>query len=192
MKMHKKIKSMTTVLTNAIDCIPTHASSVNILKKRAERIARIEIKKIQETDLLSYVHFKLGHDGHFGIPYPMIKEVIHHVSITFLPCTMDFIAGVINRRGLLINVVDLNKLFGMQSSVNTINPHIIIVQNKIMQVGLLVDSIEGSDFFSIGELKEPLLSNSRIKQNAIIGLHHGIVAIIDIEKILSEIEAQLK
>jgi len=190
-KAHKKNQEKTTIFTSAPVCLPKDSEALTILQKRAEKIAQIEIKKGQEKNIYSYIHFCLNKNEHYGIPYQLTKEVIQNTSITPIPSTFEFIAGIINRRGMLINVIDLKHFFGIKKSEKKINKNVIVVQNESMQVGLLVDSIEGSHHYSMDKLNPPIPSNNAIKLNYIIGLHNGTTAIINIDAILTEIETQL-
>ncbi len=191
MKMHKKNKSE-RVITDALSCMPLNDNELSILQERSTQIAKIEIKRIQEKDTFHYIHFKLGDDEQYGIPYQVTKEVIHNMPITYVPSTFDFIAGVINRRGILINVIDLKKFFNLTKSTTSTNPNIIIVQYKSIQVGFSVDAIQGSGFCSREKLDAPIPSNNAIKPGYIMGLFHGEIAIINMEAIILELEARLK
>ncbi len=186
-KTHKHVR----YINNASDCFPDSNRDLAILEERARQIAKIEIEQVQAKDVMSYIRFKLNKNEYYGVSYQVTKEVLQNTPITHIPCALDYIAGVINRRGMLINVIDLRKFFGMQQTTKTINSNIIIVNNKQSQVGFLVDSIEGSGMCSIEKLDPPIPSNNAIKPSYIIGLDQGEIALINTETILLEIEAQL-
>jgi purine-binding chemotaxis protein CheW len=187
MKTHKKPK----YLTRARDCFPTSNSELAILEKRARQIAQIEIQKVQDKNVVSYIQFKLNKNENYGVTYDVTKEVIQNIPITIIPCALDFIAGVINRRGMLINVIDLKKFFGIEQQHKIVNHNIIVVKNKESQVGFLVDEIERSGTCSMDKLDPPIPSNNAIKPSYIIGLDQGQIAIINTETILMEIESLL-
>jgi len=178
-------------LSSVAACLPTNSDDIAILRERANQIAQVKIKEIQEYDVVSYIQFRLGKNEHYGIPYKSTIEVIQNALITFVPSSHNFIAGVINRRGMLINVIDLKTLFGMSESDKPTYSNIIVVKNNLMQVGFLVDSIKGSDHYSKEKLDPPIAADNAIKSNFIIGLHHGSIAIINIDIVLSEIETRL-
>lgn len=176
-KKHKKIAS---------DFMPRDEQSLRILQERALHIAKQEIKKVEKKDAIAYVRFKLGMEN-YGISYEFAKEVMHNVVITKVPCVTDFVAGVINRRGILLMTLDLKKFFNIHSAENKQQDnYVIIIKKGSIQIALLVDSIEGSDVYDPAFLDLPL-SQENLKQEYFIGLHQRIIAIINVNAILGNL-----
>jgi chemotaxis signal transduction protein len=67
---------------------------------------------------------------------------------------------------------------------------VISVNNLFL--GILASYIDGTKFFENNSLDSPLVVESNIKQEYIQGLHKGTVAILNVEKIVSDCFAQLK
>jgi len=67
------------------------------------------------------------------------------MDITRVPCTQEFMSGVINLRGKVIPVIDLRLKFGMERCQMTDQTVIIVVQYSLhgrnMTMGLLVDQV---------------------------------------------------
>lgn len=187
-KMHKTPKQH---LTSVAACLPINSHAIAILQERANQIAQVKSEVSKEDDGVAYIQFRLGKNEQYGIPFQFTKEVIQNPLITFVPSSYNFIAGVINRRGILINVIDLKIVFGISGAEKSNQDNIIIVQSKLMQVGFLVDSIKGSGHYKLEKLDPPIAADNSIKSNFIIGLHNGTLAIINIDNILMEIEARL-
>jgi len=93
---------------------------------------------------LQYLTFKLGNEL-FGLGILHIKEIIEYESVTHVPMMPEFIPGVINLRGNVVPVLDLNARFYRKKSLISRKSCIVIVellQNESkMDLGLLVDAV---------------------------------------------------
>ena len=169
----------------AADLMPKNKEAARVLCERANYLARNEINNKEKAGVISYIKFRLGTNERYGIPYLYAKEVIQYVPPTKVPFVPDYIAGVINRRGGLLPVFDLKQLFHIQSTPAEYT-HIILIAYNNMTVGVLADSIEGSDTYEPSTLDASLTSEALIKPDYIVGLHQGVTAIINVKAILSE------
>lgn len=160
---------------------PTDPVSQKILNERAVYLAKPFIESNEKEESIFYVRFCLKNE-YYGIAYQHIKEVINQIALTSIPHTLPFIAGTINYRGALLPALDLKQIFYQESSQD--NKSCIIVLVNEMILSLLVDSIEGSDFYHVNDLAPPLPSIGNFKQNYITGLHCGQTAIINVKAIL--------
>jgi len=174
------------------DFMPNSASDLNILRQRAEFLAKQDITDTENKNLISYIRFRLGENEHYGIPYHHAKEVMRNIIPTILPNVPRFIAGVINRRGALIAVVDLKQLFHSSATKYDKEAHVIIIEGKDITIGVLTNNIEGSGEYDPNLLDAPLHFNNAIKSNYILGLHHGTTAIIQVEAVIADCELQIK
>jgi purine-binding chemotaxis protein CheW len=59
---------------------------------------------------LKLVSFTVG-DKIYGIDLSLVQEFIENIECTQLPCTHNFIVGVINLRGRIITVSDMGLIF---------------------------------------------------------------------------------
>ena len=91
-----------------------------------------------------YMTFKLA-DEEYGLAILMVREIIGLMDIKHVPCTSEFISGVINLRGKVIPVVDLRLKFGMPKATVTDQTVIIVVQPRDgeMPIGCVVDEALG-------------------------------------------------
>lgn len=176
---------------NAADFMPHDKQSQQILRDRANRLAKVKMDTREENEAISYIRFRLGKNEHYGIPYLSAKEVMHGITLTQLPNTASFIAGLINWRGMLLTILDLQGLFHNQLSDSKSDISVIVVMTNGITVGILADNIEGSDFYSPTGLEAALTADHVIKSDYILGLHNGNTAIINVEKIVLDIKSQL-
>ncbi|QBG99360.1 chemotaxis protein CheW [Xanthomonas oryzae] len=91
-----------------------------------------------------YLTFLLGGDM-FGLGILGIKEIIEYRVPTDVPMMPPALRGVINLRGAVVPVVDLQQRFGRNASAITKRSCIVIVEiahGEVHQVlGLLVDAV---------------------------------------------------
>jgi len=172
--------------------MPQGEEDLRILHERAELFAKHAIDNIENAHEVSYVKFRLGVHEQYGIPYQYAKEVMHNVTLTKLPFVPSLIAGIINRRGMLLAVLDLKQLFHIQPTEYDNNSYIIVVMGNGMTIGILADGIEGSNAYDPITLDVSLSSDGVIKPEYIVGLHKGRTAIINVEGILSDPQIQVR
>ena len=71
--------------------------------------------------------FQLGEEM-FAVPILNVREIIEHGHITVVPMMPDAIRGVINLRGAVVPVVDLNRRFGRGHTKEGKRTCIVIVE----------------------------------------------------------------
>jgi purine-binding chemotaxis protein CheW len=184
-KKHKQNNSQ-----RATQFMPQHIESQKILYERALYLAKPETKKTETSHVTDYIRFRLGESECYGISYLMAKEVLHKTDLTKVPGAPDFIAGVINRYGMLLTILDLKRFFQIKGDVQQ-NAYIIIVALHSITIGMLVDYIEGSNSYDTLQIDAPFSSNVAIKPEYILGLHDGETAIINVESVISDLLKKL-
>ena len=99
------------------------------------------------TDLAAspaqYLTFTLG-DEVFAMDICTVREIIQHGSMTTVPFMPDFVRGVINLRGAVVPVIDLQSRFGRKAAVVGKKTCVIIFaarQGDKLELGLLVDAV---------------------------------------------------
>ena len=91
-------------------------------------------------DMLQLVIFQLGGEE-FGVEIVKVQEIIRMPEITQIPQSPDFVEGVINLRGQVIVVVNLDKRFNLNQKEVDENSRIIVVEIDNNVVGMIVDSV---------------------------------------------------
>lgn len=108
-----------------------------------------------EDATLQYLTFSLG-DEVFAMDIRTVREIIQHAAMTVVPLMPNFVRGVINLRGAVVPVIDLQSRFGRAAAVLGKKTCIVIfdasTEGEKMELGLMVDSVsEGSyDLLVIG------------------------------------------
>jgi purine-binding chemotaxis protein CheW len=93
---------------------------------------------------LQYLTFSLG-DEVFAMDIRCVREIIQHGNMTMVPLMPAFVRGVINLRGSVVPVIDLQSRFGRPRAQVGKKTCIIIFDTKVddekLELGLLVDAV---------------------------------------------------
>ncbi|MCW7470615.1 chemotaxis protein CheW [Leptospira kanakyensis] len=145
---------------------------------------------------LQYLTFLLSEEL-FGLGILYIKEIIEFESVTHVPMMPDYIPGVINLRGNVVPVIDLNARFYKKKTETNRKTCIIItevkMENEIIDVGLLVDAVNEVVDITPESIEEPPSFGSKIRLDFIQGLgklEHKFVIILKVNQILELSELQ--
>jgi purine-binding chemotaxis protein CheW len=100
--------------------------------------------KADHGPALQYLTFSLG-DEVFAMDIRCVREIIQHSNMTMVPLMPEFVRGVINLRGSVVPVIDLQSRFGRAPSKMGKKTCIVIfdtvVADEKVELGLLVDSV---------------------------------------------------
>ena len=96
-------------------------------------------------EMNQYLTFKLDEEV-FGLAIGKVREVLDFTTVTRVPQTPAYMRGVINLRGSVVPVIDLNLKFGMNQTKKTVNTCIIIAEiemdGEVTILGALADSVQ--------------------------------------------------
>lgn len=91
-----------------------------------------------------YLTFSLGEEV-FAMDIRSVREIIQHGNMTTVPLMPEFVRGVINLRGSVVPVIDLQSRFGRARAQVGKKTCIIIfdatVEDEKLELGLLVDAV---------------------------------------------------
>ncbi|MGE8204060.1 chemotaxis protein CheW [Heyndrickxia sp. NPDC080065] len=91
------------------------------------------------TENVKLVVFRLL-DKEYAIPVQHIRSIEKVQHITRVPRAESFVKGVINLRGVVLPIIDLQKRLNIGKILPNENTRIIITVIDKMEVGLLVDA----------------------------------------------------
>ncbi len=141
-----------------------------------------------------YLTFKLS-DEMFGVDVAQVREILDYIKITKVPQTPDFMCGVINLRGSVVPVVDMNLKFSMAKTERTVNTCIVVVEVNIdgdtTVLGALVDSVQEVFEIEPENIEPAPRIGTKLKTEFIKGMgkhNERFIIILDIDKIFSSEE----
>ena len=90
---------------------------------------------------IQLVIFSLDNEE-YAVDIKELKEVIKIPIITPLPNSPEFIKGILNLRGKIVVVVDLEKRFNLVRENKIVSKHIIVVESENTDFGVVVDQVK--------------------------------------------------
>ncbi|MBA3014123.1 MAG: chemotaxis protein CheW [Proteobacteria bacterium] len=144
-----------------------------------------------------YLTFRLGEEI-FAIEIGKVREVLDFSAVTKVPQTPPFMRGVINLRGSVVPVMDMNLKFGRSSTEKTVNTCIIIaeitVDGETTIVGALADSVQEVLDMEPSQIEPAPKIGTKLNTEFIKGMGKTgdtFIMILDIDKVFSVEEMDL-
>jgi len=92
----------------------------------------------------------------YGLPVTDILEIVEETPVTKIPNSPDFIEGLINLRGKIVTLVDIEKRFNLERiNSRPRNRKFIIVESADSPFGIAVDKIIEIKSIPMGALQTP-------------------------------------
>ncbi len=131
---------------------------------------------------MQVVVFKIGNEE-FAVETNKVQGINGLMKITKVPKSKQYIKGLINLRGSILSVLDINLLLGMDTSDEN-NNNIIVLELDGEQVGITVDHVE-----EVMNLEEDVIKRVNEDKNkpfikGLINLDNRILTMVDIDKLL--------
>jgi purine-binding chemotaxis protein CheW len=120
-----------------------------------------------------YLTFNLG-DEVFAMDIRTVREIIQHAAMTIVPLMPPFVRGVINLRGAVVPVIDLQSRFGRARAQIGKKTCIVIFDasrdNEKMELGLMVDAVSEVIEIAPSQIEPAPQFGSSIQRDYIHGL----------------------
>ena len=156
-----------------------------ILRARAKSLAQEPERKGEAEKYLEVLAFLLAHET-YAIETVFIREVYPLTELTPLPCTPDYIFGIINIRGQILTIIDMKKFFDLPEKGITNLNRVIVVRNEDMELGILADEIIGIKSIFGDDIKPPPATITGIGAEYLKGVTEDRLIVLDADKILSD------
>ncbi|MFK7956019.1 MAG: chemotaxis protein CheW [Lysobacterales bacterium] len=151
--------------------------------------AEISEMSIQEMGE-QYLTFVLNNEE-YAIEILKVQEIKSWAPVTPIPCSPDYLLGVINLRGAIVPVVDLRQKFGMEPRDFTPVTAVIIVRATDSEqqrvAGLVVDQVEEVYHLQAGQIQDSAGIAASIDSKFISSLAQiddKLVILINLESII--------
>lgn len=166
--------------------VPVAADAEAILRARALALARPPAGAAA-AGTLELLEFRLGQDR-YAVETRHVGAVVPLGELTVVPCTPPFILGVVNVRGRITAVVDLQRFFELPQRGLTDLHHIVMVRRADLELGLLADGIEGVRAHSPGALQPPPPGGGGAggQPEFLMGVTADRLVVVDLERLLAD------
>jgi len=139
-------------------------------------------------DFLQLVIFQLAGEE-FGVEIMQVQEIIRMPDITRIPQSPPYVGGVINLRGKIIVVINLDTRFGLEAKELDEDSRIIIVEVGESVVGMVVDSVSEVLQLPAADVEPaPEIISAKIRADYLRGvgkLDDRLLILLDLEKVMS-------
>ena len=131
---------------------------------------------------MQVVVFKLN-DEQFAVETAKVQSINDMMVITKVPKSKEHIKGLINLRGNVISLLDVNLILDVTKS-DAVQNNIIILEMQEELVGIAVDQVD-----EVLDVEEDLIEkidevNKKTYIKGVINFNDRIVTLIDIDKLL--------
>ena len=149
---------------------------------------------MSEAEQAQYLTFNLAGEM-FAIGILGIKEIIEYGNVTVVPMMPGSVRGVINLRGAVVPVIDLNVHFGRSATTVAKRTCIVIVEvdsaDSHHVVGITVDAVSEVLEIAASEIEPPPAFGARVRTEFIQGMgkvNGRFVILLDVAHIVSDAE----
>jgi len=154
-----------------------------VLQARAIAYAAAPPRPEAAGERIEVVEFMLGTQRH-AIEAGWVHEVLALDVLTPLPCTPDFIAGIVHLHGRIVTAIDLKRFFGLAPTGITDLNRLVVVRHGAGELGLLADRIVGVGWLRTADLQAAPADDPRAA--GLRGIAAGELALLDIERLMND------
>ncbi|QYZ79369.1 purine-binding chemotaxis protein CheW [Methanofollis formosanus] len=150
-------------------------------------------------DITDVVEFEIG-GTHYALDITLAREIVEMVPITPIPRAASHIAGIINLRGEITTILNLNRLLGLPEKTNAETRKIIILVSEAANgsnTGIIVDDVHavlrvGND--DVVEMDETMAKEAYVKgiirastdEKTTKTQDENLIIWIDLQKVIEE------
>jgi purine-binding chemotaxis protein CheW len=146
------------------------------------------------------VEFVLGGE-HYALDIHLAREIVEMLQITPIPRAPHYISGVINLRGEITNIMNLNTMLGLVNQEARDNQKIIVLVPEAVSgsnIGIIVDDVIGvlqvaeSDVEHLGEGLASEVSGFvkgiiKLKRDDADKKNTQLIIWIDVQKVIEDV-----
>ena len=127
----------------------------------------------QATGTRQFLTFSLGEEV-FAMDIRTVREIIQYGLMTAVPLMPDFVRGVINLRGAVVPVIDLQARFGRPAATVSKKTCIVVFDavraGERVELGLMVDAVSEVIEIAAGQIEPPPNFGTSLRRDFIRGM----------------------
>jgi purine-binding chemotaxis protein CheW len=161
-------------------------SKKEILRARSQQLAKQQ-QKATVDDSIEVAEFLLGNES-YAFELEHLREVTQLSEVTYIPCSPEFVVGVITLRGQIIPIIDILLFLNISTNderIQVYNKAIILQKDKLV-VGILADEMVGATKLNTGSLQFTLHGLDGQASHYLKGVTKERLVILDAKKILAD------
>jgi purine-binding chemotaxis protein CheW len=159
----------------------------DVAKQTIQQVAAAGNKEKKAVERKQIVVFELDREE-YASAIDDLREIIKMREVTPIPGSPAFIAGIVNVRGQIVVVIDLEKRFMLKRDNASSPLHIIIVEVEENIFGIIVDEVTGVLRVPVDSIKAtPAMVTSKISSDYVKG-----VIVLDKEAAMADATEETK
>lgn len=163
--------------------LPTTAPDAEaILRARARVLARPP-QPAGAHAMLELLEFRVAGE-HYALETRHVMEVLPLSDLASVPCTPAFVRGVVNVRGRITAVLDLQLFLQLGGRGLHDLHHVVLVRGGGLEFGLLADAVIGARALAEEALQSPPLPGLRTEY--LRGMTAERLLVLDMERLLAD------
>jgi purine-binding chemotaxis protein CheW len=141
----------------------------------------------------SYLLVRLGGET-YAIQAARVEELARWTAPTPVPGAPPALMGIINQRGVVLPVININLLLGLAETAPVRSTRVIVAHHEDVQLGLLVDAV--IDLMELPDaLREPVVATlsaqgTRLLQ-AMIRWEEHLIGVLELGAVISAVREGL-
>lgn len=169
--------------------------------KRAIQLA-LSIEEGDTGEQLEVTVIRLGREV-YGIEADYVYDIRKLESITRVPRVPDWVAGVVNLRGRIVSVLDLQRFLDIPLSERknegeSASRHLVVVETANMEIALLVDEVLSIEAMPVNQMQDVGSSGHKVRTDYVRGIfvreadnpttdkNGGLVLLLDLKRLLAD------
>ena len=156
-----------------------------ILNERAAVLAQTPMTVSKREHQLDVLEVFISGER-FAVEAKYVREANKLAGLTPLPCTPNFVLGLINFRGQIIALLDLREMLELKPLQKKTDLQIVVLQSGTTYSGIAVDEIVGISAIIQTELQAPQQLASASVASLLKGIRSDRLAVIDVEKVFAD------
>lgn len=133
-------------------------SMQRIWAQRAAQLAKPPVRE-EEGEKIELALLQLGCEV-YGVDVQYVREIRPAVQITRVPRAPEWVTGVVNLRGHILSVLDLQRFFELapveaeQKDMIAPFPNLVVVETPAMEVALLTEDVLAIETFAVSGIQD--------------------------------------
>ena len=147
--------------------------------------ALTQVTQTQTGETMSLIVFKLAGET-YAVASDYVREIQALGDVTRVPCTPDFVVGMINVRGAIHSVIDIRGFFGVSKQEITGATKVLLANAGGLEVGILADDVAEAKSLLVSEINPPLLGQGLAKEEYVHGVTKDMMTVLNLDALLRD------
>lgn len=161
--------------------------------RRAARLARVPAQA-DEGDQVELALVRLAGEV-YGLDVQYVSEIRPVEQLTRVPRAPGWVAGVVNLRGRILSLLDLQRFLGLAGAGAgpAVKPYLVVVQAADMEVALLADEVLSVEALAAGRIHDAAGTVRGIRPEYVRGIAErgsngagSMVVVLDLPALLAD------